>query len=346
MNLRVLVDIGHPAHVHLFKHVIWKINEMGGETCITTRKKDVATELMDAYGLPYQVIGQYSNRIDHLLSLIITTNKLLKIARSFNPHIILSVGSVHAIQAATILNRLSVSLIDTEGSVLEGLINRMLASRIYNPEPFRTNMGRRQVHYNGYHEMSYLLPKYFHPDSSILPKYGLSPGDPYSIVRLVAWAAPHDWHQKGMVNVDGIVNHLEKYGKVLLSVESRAKPNVAQNSVRIAPEDMHTMLAFASLYVGEGATMASECASLGTPAIYVNSQRAGIVDALVHAGLEYQVVPSETTYDDIIKGIEEVFKKPPGYFRKKSQDYLMGKIDVVDFLVKDLLNMARKKYLS
>jgi predicted glycosyltransferase len=148
-----------------------------------------------------------------------------------------------------------------------------------------------------------------------------------------------------MADIDGIITYLEKYGKVLLSVESRTKPSAAQNKVRISPEDMHTMLAFASLYVGEGATMASECASLGTPAIYVNSQRAGIVDTLVRAGLEYQVVPSEKTYDEIIKRIDEVFKKPPDYFRKKSQDFLIGKIDVVDFIVKDLLDLARKKYL-
>lgn len=346
MNLRVLVDIGHPAHVHLFKHVISKIDSLGGKTCITTRKKDVATELMDAYGLQYHVIGHYSNRIDHLLSLIITTNKLLKIARKFNPHIILSVGSVHAIQVAMILNRISVSLIDTEGSVLEGLINRILASRIYNPKPFRMKMGRKQVRYNGYHEMAYLLPKYFHPDPSILPKYGLSLGESYSIVRLVAWTAPHDWHQKGMVNVDGIINHLEKYGKVLLSAESRAKPSAASNKIRISPEDMHTLLAFAALYVGEGATMASECSSLGTPAIYVNSQRAGIVDALVRAGLEYQVIPSEKTYDEIIKRIDEIYNKTKDHFIKKSQDFLMDKIDVVDFIVKDLLDLARKKYLS
>ena len=34
---------------------------------------------------------------------------------------------------------------------------------------------------------------------------------------------------------------------------------------------MHNALKYASLFVGEGATMASECAILGTPAIYVNS---------------------------------------------------------------------------
>ncbi len=35
------------------------------------------------------------------------------------------------------------------------------------------------------------------------------------------------------------------------------------------------LLAYATLFIGEGATMASECAVLGTPAIYVNSLQLG-----------------------------------------------------------------------
>ena len=38
---------------------------------------------------------------------------------------------------------------------------------------------------------------------------------------------------------------------------------------------MHHVLASATLFIGEGATMASECAMLGTPAIYINSLNAG-----------------------------------------------------------------------
>jgi predicted glycosyltransferase len=27
--MRLLVDIGHPAHVHVFKHIIWNLKEHG-----------------------------------------------------------------------------------------------------------------------------------------------------------------------------------------------------------------------------------------------------------------------------------------------------------------------------
>jgi hypothetical protein len=80
--------------------------------------------------------------------------------------------------------------------------------------------------------------------------------------------------------------------------------------------------------------------------IDVNSQRLDYVDAQIRAGLAYNVMPSEKVPDKIIKKIDEFFVKPSNYFRKKSQDFLMGKIDVVNFVVKDLLDLARRKYLS
>ena len=45
------------------------------------------------------------------------------------------------------------------------------------------------------------------------------------------------------------------------------------------------MLAFAGLYVGEGATMASEAAVLGTPAVYVNTLTMGYVQDEERYGL-------------------------------------------------------------
>ena len=41
--------------------------------------------------------------------------------------------------------------------------------------------------------------------------------------------------------------------------------------IRTSPDNMHDILANASLYIGEGATMASESALLGTPSIYISS---------------------------------------------------------------------------
>jgi len=344
MTLRVLVDIGHPAHVHLFKHVIWKIEALGGRTCITTRQKDVTTELLDAYGFEYHLVGHYHRLIDKILSLIKTNYKLLGIARQFNPHVFVTVGSVHAAQVAWIMDRIYLTFVDTEGSMMEGYLTRPFATRIYTPMAFRKSLGRKQVYYDGYHEMTYLLPEYFTPNPSVLSNYGLSPDDTFFIVRMVAWTATHDWQQYGISNLDSIVKHLENYGKVFISAESGLEPHLDRLRVTISPEDMHTMLAYARLYVGEGATMASESASLGTPAIYLNTQALGYIDAEMKAGLVYHIDPTTCSEDRILKRIDQILARPPTYYREKSKKFLKGKVDVADFIVKEIVDLARRKY--
>ena len=41
---------------------------------------------------------------------------------------------------------------------------------------------------------------------------------------------------------------------------------------------MHDLLYYATMYIGEGATMASEAAILGTPSIYINTLRLSYTD--------------------------------------------------------------------
>jgi predicted glycosyltransferase len=61
----------------------------------------------------------------------------------------------------------------------------------------------------------------------------------------------------------------------LISSEGSLPEELKANQIKIKPEHLHHFLAFATLYVGEGATTASECAVLGTPNIYVNSLTVG-----------------------------------------------------------------------
>lgn len=344
MTLRVLVDIGHPAHVHAMKHIIWRIEESGGKVCITTRKKDIATNLLDAYGFDYHVVGQYSSFVDKSVSLITTTYKLLKIAQEFNPHVLLSCGSVHAGPVARILNRICMTLADTEGSIIQGVVEVSFSTRLYSPEAFRRNLGKKHIRYDGYHEMSYLLPKYFKPDIKVLSKYGLTKEDIFFIVRVVSWNATHDWGQKGISDLPGLIQYLQKYGKVVLSVESGVKFVFKEYTLSISPEDMHSMLYYARAYVGEGATMASESASLGTPSIYLNTQALGYIEEEVAAGLVYHIIPSANMDAKIYNTIDKIMNIPHTDFRKRGQKYISKKIDVVEFICTELLNLVNRIY--
>ncbi len=343
MTLRVLFDIGHPAHVHVLKHIAWRVEESGGEICITTRKKDVAIDLLKAYGFQYHVVGHYSNLIDKVISMVKTNYKLLRIAKKFNPHVVISCGSVHAGPVCRILSRSCVSLSDTEGSKVQGSVVQAFSDWVYTPESFRRELGRKHIRYNGYHEMAYLLPKYFTPDVDVLSKYGLTEEDTFFIVRLVSWGATHDWGQRGIGNLSGLVQHLEKYGKVILSMESGASSNLQDYTLSIAPEDMHSLLAFARAYVGEGATMASEGASLGTPSIYLNTQQLGYINEEIEAGLVYHIIPSENMDIRIYNAIDEIMATPLSEFKERGKKYIASKIDVVDFISNEILELANGK---
>ena len=56
--MRVLFDMGHPAHVHLFKNTIFKLKKDGHDVKITARKKEVTHALLTAYGLDYEDRGK------------------------------------------------------------------------------------------------------------------------------------------------------------------------------------------------------------------------------------------------------------------------------------------------
>ena len=99
-------------------------------------------------------------------------------------------------------------------------------------------------------------------------------------MRFVAWGATHDIgaHGFGLDEKRDLLRVLSSHGRVLLSVEGGPlNPEYRPMVTTFPPEKVHHLLAFAQLYVGEGATMASEAAVLGTPAIYLNTLTMGYV---------------------------------------------------------------------
>jgi predicted glycosyltransferase len=51
--MKLLIDLNHPAHVHLFRHAIHAWQQDGHQVIITARDKEVTTRLLDLYGISY-----------------------------------------------------------------------------------------------------------------------------------------------------------------------------------------------------------------------------------------------------------------------------------------------------
>ena len=77
--MRIVVDINHPAHVHYFKNFIWEMEKRGHEILITASHKDVATELLHRYNLPFIDLGSYgSSLVKKILNLPIMDLKMYR----------------------------------------------------------------------------------------------------------------------------------------------------------------------------------------------------------------------------------------------------------------------------
>lgn len=130
---------------------------------------------------------------------------------------------------------------------------------------------KRTIKYNGYHELAYLHPNHFIPQKEIVERY--FPGcKPYFILRFAQLNAYHDVGIKGInTNIaQNLINILKPYGDIYITSERELEPQFEQYRIKINPLDMHHVMAFASLYIGDSQTMAAEAGVLGTPFIRFN----------------------------------------------------------------------------
>ena len=166
--MRILIDIGHPAHVHLFKHFAWQMQKNGHEIFFTVRDKEHELYLLSAYGFKYRSFGRHlKSKIGKIIGLLRFNIKMLDTALSFKPDIFLSHGSIYAAQIAWFLRKPHISLEDT-GNMEQVLLYRPFTKVILTPVTLNKNLGSKQIKLNTYHEMAYLAPQYFKKSSNIL----------------------------------------------------------------------------------------------------------------------------------------------------------------------------------
>lgn len=337
--MKILVDMGHPAHVHFFKNFIREMKERGHEFVVTVRDKDVSLQLLEAYGIDHIVVGKMgSGKLGLIKEWLDRDRKILSIAKSFRPQILLGIHNPSVAHVARLIGAKSITFTDTEHPRLANLLTFPFTDVICTPACFKNNLGKKQVRYNGYHELAYLHPDYFTPDSSVLNEIGLKAKDKYIVVRFVSWGAAHDIGKKGldMVFKKRLINELEKHCKVFVSSEVPLPVEFAQYEIKLPPERMHDLLNYATLYIGEGGTMASESAVLGTPAIYINTLRLGYLEEQER---QYGLVGVYSNPDLAESGLvgRAIYilgiPKSKEVWAKKRAQLLQDKIDVTKFIV-------------
>jgi len=127
------------------------------------------------------------------------------------------------------------------------------------------------------------------------------------------------------------VEVLQRRGRVLISSEGALTGDLAGLAARGPVEKIHHLIAHARLVVGESATMSSEAAVLGVPAVFIATTGRGYTDDQER---RYGLVRhfTEDQYDMALTAIEEILAARPATWHDARQRLLAEKIDVTAWM--------------
>ena len=343
--MRCLFDIAHPAHVHLFKHAVWQLKEEGNEVSVVARDKDITVELLNEYGFDYTCLSRMKQGYAGMLFELAQHEwGLYKVVRKFRPDIMVNVVGTFVAPVGFLLRIPTIGITDTEHASVTNKLTFPLLTKICTPSCYIHDVGKKQVRYEGYHELAYLHPNRFKPDSEVLKAAGLDVSDKFYIVRFVSWGAIHDKGHGGF-SLEGkrkLIDMLSKKGRVIITSEAKLPDEFEKYRMSISPVHMHDFLYYSDLYIGEGGTMASEAAVLGTPAVFVSTLRLGYLDEQEE---KYDMTYTISDETRALNKVEELINSNnlKETWSKKKESLIADKIDVTDYLVGLIKETVNKK---
>ena len=338
--MRLFIHIQHPAHVHLFKNMIWNMEKRGHKVKIAARNKGLTFKLLDHYCFNYERVGGYkSGLIGKIVDIPKKEYKLFKIMRNFNPDISMGVSDTYGNPVAKLLDITTFAFTDTELANLINILAIPFADVAFTPSCFKKDLGKKQIKYNGYHELAYLHPNYFKPNPEVLEELNMTKNDKFVVLRFISWGASHDVMLRGIKNKIDFVKSLYEYGEVFITSERELDKKLEKYRITIPPEKIHSLLHYAQLYIGEGGTMAAEAAILGTPAIHIESTSSGIATGELSGnflelrdkyGLLYFYPDQNQALEKAISILEDNNSKKE--WQRRREKLLKDKIDVTAWM--------------
>jgi len=338
--MKILVDIGHPAHVHFFRNAISILRDRGAEIIVTSRDKDCATPLLDEFGISHRQLSQQRKGSWALAKELVSRDlALYRLARQEKPDIMVAIGGIFISHVSALTGIPSIVFYDTENAKLQNALTYPLADVVVVPRAYQSWVPKkRHIRYPGYHELAYLHPDFFVPDYKIAVENGCNPDGDTFLIRVVSWQANHDIGERGwsVELLTKTVRHLMQQGKVILSAEGTLPPELEPLRYAGKVSALHHVLSFSQLLVGESATLCSEAAVLGVPSIYAAHTGRGYTDEQEE---RYHLVRNvkEFNFPAIQSVIDECLSTPNGDWKKRRSELLADTINVTQ-LTLDLVD--------
>ncbi|MCH8569468.1 MAG: hypothetical protein LAT67_14430 [Balneolales bacterium] len=344
----ILLVSGHPAQVHNFRLVREELAVAGYNVYWLATDKDISCELLNSYKVSYDLIAKpKSGLLSKVKYLFVNNWKTYQLIKSRKIDLIVSRISPYVTLAAYFNRTPHIALSDTETTGLYDTIFSKFINAYLTSSSFKRKLRKDQIRFKGNIELFYLHTNRFSSDSNIYKYLGLNKEDKFVIFRFVSWDAHHDVGLSGfsLENKIRAVKKCSEYAKVFITSENELPPELESYRISIPPEKMHDALAHATLFFGESATMASESAVLGRPAIYLDKHGRGYTDEEAEYGLVFNFKNSEADQLKAIDKAVELLQNPSldEVMKKNHENFMADKIDMTAFMVWFIENWPESK---
>ena len=272
--MNILIQLSHPAHFHLYKNAIHNYHKDGHKVFVLIKTKDILESLLQNAGIEYYNIlpvAHRNSKLGILWDMIVRDWRILRFCKKHAIDI-LSGSTPEVAHVAWLLKLKSVNTTEDDAAVIGAVVKAIQLFVNCMLAPIPCEMGSVEnctVHYPSYHELAYLHPNHFTASKNIVEGYGIDTSKPYFILRFASLKAHHDDGISG-INTEiaqRLIDILSPYGKIYITSERELEPQFEKYRIRINPLDMHHVMAFASLYIGDSQTMAAEAGVLAVRAI-------------------------------------------------------------------------------
>lgn len=342
--MNILVQLSHPAHFHLYKNAIYNFRNHGHNVFVLIKTKDILEELLKNAGIEYfniLPIPHRGSKLGILWDMLVRDWKILRFCKKHK--IDMLTGSTPEVaHVSKILRVYSVNLGEDDMSIVPAFakVTGPFLQCMLSPVTCQLgNLEKKGIHYPGFQKLAYLHPKRFIPDSNVLKKYNIPINKPYFLLRFAKLNAHHDNGVHGISAeiADKLVSILSKYGNIYITSERPLESQFEQYRLNINPLDIHHIIAFALLYIGDSQSMAVEASMLGVPALrfndFIGKKKIGVMEELEKVyGLTYGISSQEP--EKLYEIIEDLLSTSnlKQEYQNKKEIMLKDKIDVSHFI--------------
>lgn len=340
--MNVGLFLGHPAQFHLLKNLAQNLQRDGHKVFFAVKEKDILEDLLKTANLPYtKVRGKRGNsKLAMIWSVIKMDANIVRFMRKNKIDLLFGVPPVWGTR---LLCRKPVIVCGEDDAHVAPRTAKLLfplASEIITPQSCDNGQWEhKSIKYPGFQKLTYLHTHWFKADKEIARRNGINPDEPYFLIRFAKLNAHHDSGVNG-ISTDiarRLVEMLSPHGKIYITSERALEPEFEQYRLHINPLDIHHVMAYATLYIGDSQSMANEAAMLGTPSLrfndFVGAKKIGVMEEMEKVyGLTYGISSHEP--DLLYAKVEELLAMPNlrDEFQARRKKMLAEKIDVTAFL--------------